>query len=142
MLTNHAGDSQFGEAFVTRCQNVDQIGQARAVGKTSSGTAQVRHDGGFDGVGTDESTHANYYAKPWTPPITWAPQPWPSGPRSSCAPPGPSPAGCGSPGWKLTASERRIAELAANGLTNREIAQTHFITDRTVEAHLTHGSAS
>jgi DNA-binding CsgD family transcriptional regulator/transposase-like protein len=38
----------------------------------------------------------------------------------------------------LTASERRIAELAANGLTNREIAQTLFITDRTVEAHLTH----
>jgi DNA-binding NarL/FixJ family response regulator len=38
----------------------------------------------------------------------------------------------------LTASERRISELAANGLTNREIAQTLFITDRTVEAHLTH----
>jgi DNA-binding CsgD family transcriptional regulator len=38
----------------------------------------------------------------------------------------------------LTASERRIAELAANGLTNREIAQTLFVTDRTVEAHLTH----
>ena len=38
----------------------------------------------------------------------------------------------------LTASERRIAELAANGLTNREIAQTLFVTDRTVEGHLTH----
>jgi DNA-binding CsgD family transcriptional regulator len=38
----------------------------------------------------------------------------------------------------LTASERRIAELAADGLTNREIAQTLFITDRTVEGHLTH----
>jgi DNA-binding CsgD family transcriptional regulator len=38
----------------------------------------------------------------------------------------------------LTASERRIAELAANGLTNREIAQTLFITGRTVEGHLTH----
>jgi DNA-binding CsgD family transcriptional regulator len=37
----------------------------------------------------------------------------------------------------LTASERRIAELAANGLTNREIAQTLFITARTVEGHLT-----
>jgi DNA-binding CsgD family transcriptional regulator len=37
----------------------------------------------------------------------------------------------------LTASERRIAELAADGLTNREIAQTLFITDRTVEGHLT-----
>ena len=37
----------------------------------------------------------------------------------------------------LTASERRIAELAAEGLTNREIAQTLFVTPRTVEGHLT-----
>jgi DNA-binding CsgD family transcriptional regulator len=37
----------------------------------------------------------------------------------------------------LTASERRIAELAADGLTNRQIAQTLFITARTVESHLT-----
>jgi DNA-binding CsgD family transcriptional regulator/tetratricopeptide (TPR) repeat protein len=37
----------------------------------------------------------------------------------------------------LTASERRIAELASQGLTNREIAQMLFITVRTVEGHLT-----
>jgi DNA-binding CsgD family transcriptional regulator len=37
----------------------------------------------------------------------------------------------------LTASERRIAEYASDGLTNREIAQTLFITTRTVEGHLT-----
>jgi DNA-binding CsgD family transcriptional regulator len=37
----------------------------------------------------------------------------------------------------LTASEVRIAELASRGLTNREIAQTLFITMRTVEGHLT-----
>jgi len=37
----------------------------------------------------------------------------------------------------LTASERRIAELASTGLTNREIAQTLFVTARTVEGHLT-----
>ena len=37
----------------------------------------------------------------------------------------------------LTASERRIAELASQGLTNREIAQTLFVTTRTVEGHLT-----
>jgi len=37
----------------------------------------------------------------------------------------------------LTASERRVAELAAQGLTNREMAQTLFVTARTVEGHLT-----
>jgi DNA-binding CsgD family transcriptional regulator len=37
----------------------------------------------------------------------------------------------------LTASERRVAELAAQGMTNREIAQSLFVTARTVEGHLT-----
>jgi len=37
----------------------------------------------------------------------------------------------------LTASEGRIAELARQGLSNREIAQLLFITTRTVEGHLT-----
>jgi DNA-binding CsgD family transcriptional regulator len=37
----------------------------------------------------------------------------------------------------LTASERRVAELAAQGLTNRDIAQQLFVTARTVEGHLT-----
>jgi DNA-binding CsgD family transcriptional regulator len=37
----------------------------------------------------------------------------------------------------LTASERRVAELAARGMTNREIAQALFVTARTVEGHLT-----
>ena len=37
----------------------------------------------------------------------------------------------------LTASERRIAGFASQGLSNREIAQTLFVTARTVEGHLT-----
>jgi DNA-binding CsgD family transcriptional regulator len=37
----------------------------------------------------------------------------------------------------LTAQERRIAERAAAGATNREIAEELFLTVRTVEAHLT-----
>jgi DNA-binding CsgD family transcriptional regulator len=38
----------------------------------------------------------------------------------------------------LTASERRVAELAARGLRNREIAETLFVTPKTVETHLGH----
>jgi DNA-binding CsgD family transcriptional regulator len=38
----------------------------------------------------------------------------------------------------LTPSERRVAQLAAAGLPNRDIAQNLFITTRTVEGHLTH----
>jgi DNA-binding CsgD family transcriptional regulator/tetratricopeptide (TPR) repeat protein len=37
----------------------------------------------------------------------------------------------------LTATERRICQLAAKGLTNRHIAQELFVTIKTVEAHLT-----
>ena len=38
----------------------------------------------------------------------------------------------------LTASERRVAQLAADGMSNKEIAQTLFITIKTVEVHLSH----
>ena len=36
----------------------------------------------------------------------------------------------------LTASERRVADLAAEGRTNKEIAQTLYVTLKTVELHL------
>jgi DNA-binding CsgD family transcriptional regulator len=36
----------------------------------------------------------------------------------------------------LTPSERRVAEIAAEGPTNREIAQALFVTPKTVELHL------
>jgi DNA-binding CsgD family transcriptional regulator len=38
----------------------------------------------------------------------------------------------------LTPSERRVAELAARGLSNREIAETLWVTRKTVEVHLGH----
>jgi DNA-binding CsgD family transcriptional regulator len=36
----------------------------------------------------------------------------------------------------LTASERRVAQLAAEELSNKEIAQALFVTVKTVEVHL------
>src|ERR671934_2457792 len=36
----------------------------------------------------------------------------------------------------LTASERRVAHLAAEELSNKEIAQALFVTVKTVEVHL------
>ncbi|WP_028061064.1 ATP-binding protein [Candidatus Solirubrobacter pratensis] len=36
----------------------------------------------------------------------------------------------------LTATEERVARMAARGPTNREIAQALFVTEKTVEAHL------
>jgi DNA-binding CsgD family transcriptional regulator len=38
----------------------------------------------------------------------------------------------------LTAAERRVAALAAEGLTNREVAAALFLGERTVETHLSH----
>jgi DNA-binding CsgD family transcriptional regulator len=37
----------------------------------------------------------------------------------------------------LTASERRVADLAAEGASNRQIGQALFVTTKTVEVHLT-----
>lgn len=37
----------------------------------------------------------------------------------------------------LTAAERRVADLAGRGLSNRDVAQRLFVTRRTVEMHLT-----
>jgi DNA-binding NarL/FixJ family response regulator len=38
----------------------------------------------------------------------------------------------------LTAAEHRVASLAATGYNNREIAERLYVTQRTVETHLTH----
>jgi DNA-binding CsgD family transcriptional regulator len=38
----------------------------------------------------------------------------------------------------LTASERRVAAMAAEGMTNRQIAEALFVTQHTIAKHLTH----
>ena len=43
-----------------------------------------------------------------------------------------------SGGDSLTPSERRVCRLAADGRSNRDIAQALFVATRTVEGHLTH----
>ena len=45
------------------------------------------------------------------------------------------------PSGELTPSERRVAELAASGRSNKQIAQELHVTVHTVEAHLSHGYA-
>lgn len=41
-----------------------------------------------------------------------------------------------APAGALTPAERRVAAMAAEGLTNREVAQTLFLSPKTVEMHL------
>ena len=40
------------------------------------------------------------------------------------------------PEFVLTPSEQRVAELAATGMTNRDVAAALFISPKTVEANL------
>jgi ATP/maltotriose-dependent transcriptional regulator MalT len=46
-----------------------------------------------------------------------------------------------TPRGELTESERRVVELAAGGLSNKEIARALFVTVNTVEVHLSHAYA-
>ncbi|WP_244177944.1 helix-turn-helix domain-containing protein, partial [Streptomyces atriruber] len=67
---------------------------------------------------------------------------WGSAPPSVTTPPAPTPAAPERPGHpepdaELTEAERRVAELAADGFTNREISRKLYVTVSTVEQHLT-----
>jgi DNA-binding NarL/FixJ family response regulator len=42
------------------------------------------------------------------------------------------------PSGELTPAEWRVAELAGDGLANKEIAQALFVSVKTVEGHLSH----
>ena len=46
-----------------------------------------------------------------------------------------------SPTGELTPAERSVVELAAQGLTNKQIAKTLFVGENTVEVHLSHAYA-
>jgi DNA-binding CsgD family transcriptional regulator len=45
------------------------------------------------------------------------------------------------PAGELSVAERRVADLAAEGLANKEIARALFVSVKTVEAHLSHAYA-
>ena len=45
------------------------------------------------------------------------------------------------PAGELSSAERRVAELAAEGLANKEIARALFVSVKTVEGHLSHAYA-
>ncbi|MFI7319555.1 AAA family ATPase [Streptomyces venezuelae] len=80
---------------------------------------------------------AELLARRWgsTPPPAAGPSPAagppPAGPAS------PHPTGHPEPDAELTEAERRVAELAADGFTNREISRKLYVTVSTVEQHLT-----
>ena len=46
-----------------------------------------------------------------------------------------------APEGALTVTEQRVARLAADGLSNKEIANSLFVTVHTVEKHLSHAYA-
>jgi DNA-binding CsgD family transcriptional regulator len=47
----------------------------------------------------------------------------------------------GAPAGGLTAAEQRVVELAASGLSNKQIARRLFVAVHTVEVHLAHAYA-
>ena len=93
---------------------------------------------------------AKNYDPHWLRPTRSARRPWPG--RSASWAPGPGSisnprpatdplarASQPRPGHRpLSARERQVLELLAEGLTNRRIAETLFITEKTVSAHVTH----
>ena len=61
----------------------------------------------------------------------------PGGRTTSSSPRSPAAGGCAPRATDaLTPTERRVATLAADGLTNRAVARALFVSEKTVETHL------
>jgi DNA-binding CsgD family transcriptional regulator len=70
-------------------------------------------------------------------PTAAPPRRWSSSPRRSCAWQALVPRRIALSGRdSLTPGERRVTDLAAQGMSNKQIAQALFVTLRTVEMHL------
>lgn len=86
-----------------------------------------------------EARPAHRWKPAWSWPAAAAPSAFSPERRRSCEPPAGRPRRAARFGHDaLTASEQRVAQLAAGGATNPEIAQELYASLKTIETHLSH----
>jgi non-specific serine/threonine protein kinase len=106
-------------------------GQARRASRLAGAVAALAGGAGFPHLGTVPTPHP-------TPPASGYPVPGtrPASSRSAEGPAG-APARAGRDPWgPLSAREREVAGLIAEGLTNRQIAEQLVISERTADTHV------
>ena len=126
-LLDDGAEDSLREAVEVLERSPARLERARAAAALGSGC----------GASAGRPRPATRCAGRWSWPRPAAPRRWPPTCAPSCAPAAPARARSALSGVdSLTASERRVATLAADGQTNRDIAQELFVTPKTVEVHL------